>query len=57
MLNLSVTEHKAFSSCFEAIYEGLAERMNKVAFLSYMLLHYKLPKDHGEARNIMNIHF
>lgn len=56
-LNLSVTEHKAFLSSFEAIYEVLAERENKVTFLSYMLLHYKLPKDHGQARNIMNINF
>lgn len=44
-------------SSFEAIYEVLAERENKVTFRSYMLFHYKLPKDHGQARNIMNIHF
>lgn len=51
-LNLSAAEHKAFSSCFEAVYESLAVAENKVTFLSYMLLHYKFPKDHREARKI-----
>lgn len=56
-LNLLVAEHKAFSSCFEAVYDGLAVPENKVTFLSYTLLHYKFPKDHREARKIINIHF
>lgn len=33
---LTVTEHRAFSSVFEAVYEGLVVAMNKVAPLSYI---------------------
>lgn len=43
VLNLLVAEHKAFSSCFEGVYEGLPVAENKVTFLSYVLLHYKFP--------------